>query len=342
MAWRDLYETAVHARDLAAWDWMDETQMFGLRIPGEPHTWYCSIMGVAGEHRSYCFYRGEEALRIYLKLENASGDELDEYSIQDSAILFYDCIQVSFEDRHLIHERELAIIKKLGIKFRGRNQWVSLKDYSPGWLPWAINEDQVPVTHTLLLKAMDVAMDCKAGKINIDEWITEGEQMPVFTLENDAWKLEYKPVMLPLDEDIDLRPATAPQGWESLRFLPQSHEQLVCGTFTTMEPAQSTPSSRPSFGKFTMLVNFNNERILGLSVIDPEQYELYEERLINLFRAAKARPRTIYFADEQSEVLLTDCFSRAGIPTAWDEEAVEVMQGVAASFFSFRDQNNPN
>ena len=302
-------------------------------MPGEPHTWYCSIMGQGGEHRSYCFYKGEKGLDIYLQIREEADEMYAEDAYTTELILSNECLQVSFEDREQLDPHELALIKKLGIKFRGRGQWVSLKDYTAGWLPWLVSEDQAHPLHALLLKAMDVAMDCQAGKISIGEWEESGQIMPVFTLENDVWKMEETPVAIPENEDF-LQPPALPQDWESLRFLTEGKNSLVCGTINTMQPTQKSPSSRAFFMKVTLLINPADGMILGVSTIDPENYAEYESLLINIFRSAKTRPAKIYFADGVSETLLTTGFKLAGIETDYHLEAAKMLDEVAESMFS--------
>ena len=60
-------------------------------------------------------------------------------------------IMLSFEDRDALQEEDLAVIRGLGLSFRGRQAWPLFRSYRPGYLParrdrWGI---QLPVEDAL-------------------------------------------------------------------------------------------------------------------------------------------------------------------------------------------------
>jgi len=56
--WRRLYQATMRVKELAPWDWMTETDIFGVRDPEIHETGFVSVMGMRGEHFSLAVYLG--------------------------------------------------------------------------------------------------------------------------------------------------------------------------------------------------------------------------------------------------------------------------------------------
>ncbi len=56
--WRKLYEAAMRVKKIAPWDWMDETDIFGVQNPETDETGFVSVMGAGGEHFAIGVYLG--------------------------------------------------------------------------------------------------------------------------------------------------------------------------------------------------------------------------------------------------------------------------------------------
>lgn len=63
--WRRLYEAAVCFRDSHPWEWMTETDVFGIQSPATGEIYYASIMGMRGEHRALALYQGSKGLYAF-------------------------------------------------------------------------------------------------------------------------------------------------------------------------------------------------------------------------------------------------------------------------------------
>ncbi len=47
---KKLYAVAGRIKELAPWEWMEESQIFGVKNPATDELGFVSIMGRAGEH----------------------------------------------------------------------------------------------------------------------------------------------------------------------------------------------------------------------------------------------------------------------------------------------------
>src|SRR6266849_6811778 len=94
--WRALYEAAVAFRDVAPWQWMEDSDQFAVQDPESGQIGYCCVMGNLGEHFALAAYRGSEGLEGLWRMRMAAPGEL-----RDAALIlsWQDCLMASFEDR---------------------------------------------------------------------------------------------------------------------------------------------------------------------------------------------------------------------------------------------------
>jgi hypothetical protein len=63
--WRRLYESAVRIKEMSPWEWMTETDVFGVRSPETGELGFVSVMGLLGEHYAVSLYLGSEASTVF-------------------------------------------------------------------------------------------------------------------------------------------------------------------------------------------------------------------------------------------------------------------------------------
>lgn len=156
--WRALYEAAVAFREAGCWEWMDNGDLFGVMDPETGETAYCCIMGCLGEHYALGAYLGVEGLESVLHL-------LAEEDENSPDLLFIQkCLMASFEDREALADEDRAVIKELGLRFRGKKQWPRFRSYEPGFFPWFINAWECRFLSHVLRQALEVSLRCRRNK----------------------------------------------------------------------------------------------------------------------------------------------------------------------------------
>lgn len=150
--WRDLYKAAETFRRLGPWQWMYDSDIFGVKDPETGEIGYCCVMGNAKQVYALAVYTGEEGLASYWDV--ADGENSDPVT----AGLSQKCLMVSFEDRDALTDKDRLQIKALGLKYRGKKQWIQFRDYSPGLFPWYITEQQARFLLHAIRQAMDVSL----------------------------------------------------------------------------------------------------------------------------------------------------------------------------------------
>lgn len=157
--WKTLYDAAIEFRKIEPWEWMKETDVFGVQNPQNGEVGYCCIMGELGEVLAMAVYLGTEGLQGYIKILKGqiNPNELDSLYIQD-------CLMLSFEDKRFVDQEDRQIINELGFKFRGRNSWPLFRSYKPGYFPWFLSRDEALYMTSALQQAKEVCLRLKENK----------------------------------------------------------------------------------------------------------------------------------------------------------------------------------
>lgn len=156
--WRDLYHAAIEFKGVGCWDWMTDSNIFGVQNPETGEVGYCCVMGMLGEHFALAVYLGTEGLEGYLKIRSG---EVSSYP--PNLLLLQKCLMASFEDREFIQKPDYQMIKRLGLKFRGRNSWPLFRSYQPGYHPWFLTSGEARFLTLALQQAIDVSLRFKGN-----------------------------------------------------------------------------------------------------------------------------------------------------------------------------------
>ncbi len=155
--WRSLYRAAIDFWQIQPWQWVNDTDLFGVKNPEDSEIGYCCVVGALGEFLGLVVYLGTEGLESYLKIQTSESPEEDVLSTGK-------CLTASFEDRKSLQKPDLEVIKRLGLRFRGPKSWPLFRSYEPGYYPWYINQQQARfLTHTLR-QAADVTLRIRQSR----------------------------------------------------------------------------------------------------------------------------------------------------------------------------------
>ena len=74
-------------------------------------------------------------------------------------------ISMFLGDRNELTEGERKIIREVGHKFRGKNQWIYFESYKKGYVPDKINKEEAILLYKVLKELVIILSDFKEGKI---------------------------------------------------------------------------------------------------------------------------------------------------------------------------------
>ncbi|MBM4258679.1 MAG: hypothetical protein FJ147_22610 [Deltaproteobacteria bacterium] len=135
--WSALYAAAIAFKDLGCWEWMYDSDLFGVQNPETGEIGYCCIMGNLGEVFALHVYQGSEGLESYWLLHEQAELEYEGVPLSPAELLgSQKCLAASFEDRADLEKKDLQLIRSLKLQFRGKNAWPMFRNYKPGFFPW--------------------------------------------------------------------------------------------------------------------------------------------------------------------------------------------------------------
>lgn len=137
---------------------MDDSDLFAVRDPETGEVGYCSIMGGIGEVFALSMFLGTQGLEGYHKL---LAGELKPSDLK--TITLMRCLLASFEDRSSLDRRDLAVIRELGLEFRGRHAWPQFRSFQPSYAPWYLTGPKARFLTIVLEQAVDVAARVRKG-----------------------------------------------------------------------------------------------------------------------------------------------------------------------------------
>jgi hypothetical protein len=253
--WRSLYAAAVRFRDLAPWEWMWDDRTFGVENPETGEIGYCCVMGRLREHFALGVYRGTPALvglwdRWLSPPPVRATDALRVLETQD-------CVMASFEDREELTAPDRAVIKALGLKFRGRSAWPQMRSYVPGSVPWYLSGAEARFLTVALKQAVIVTQRLQDDPDLLPDPAPLGPYLvrvrdgrladaTAAVGAEEVWRDELlAPEPLPGPKITTFRingEVIAP-----LRALPRTDAVLELAIERLPEPIQQSPRSRPVF-----------------------------------------------------------------------------------------------
>jgi hypothetical protein len=259
---RPLFPLMDQIRDLAPWEWMDETEIFGVQDPDTGELGFVSIMGMAGEHFAIGVYQGARGLYGYLRMQ-----EIGPF-MQPEDLLNVPQLQASFEDRDMLDQADYKMIKSLKLKYRGRNAWPQFRSYRPGYAPWYLEPEEARFLRHVLGQVLEVA-----PRVEEDPFILESEDEDAYLVrvaekdgESLAWHDEFMTIAPPKAEhatiEIDSKLV------ETVRQLPRADYKIELDCF--MLPSLiGERGQRPYFPYVFMMMDAERDLMIGMEILSP-------------------------------------------------------------------------
>ncbi len=331
--WRQLYEAAIAFKKSRCWEWMYDDEIFGVKDPESGEIAYCCIMGNAGEHFGIAAYLGSEGLDGLLRI--LSGDINPE---DPDTMYIQKCLMCSFEDRADLDSKDLKIIKELGLKFRGRNEWPVFRHYEPGFFPWFLNAHQCRFLTHVLRQALDVALRCRREKsiLKHDTPFTFLVRVPV-PGENGIlmWEDQYLTAEPPKRGFISFYIADEIRAKKLRSIKPQKNLVFETEVFFAPSPVRER-RERPYYPKVCLLLNHGNAMVISFEMFKDINREGYKciEMLASYIERSGRKPSKLLVSREETYHLFADVCQQLGIQLEM-VDGLDLMEEVRHSMFGF-------
>ena len=308
--WKSLYDAAIAFRNIEPWEWMKETDIFGVRNPQTGEVGYCCIMGEMGEVLAIAVYLGTEGLEGYLNIRRGQiqHDDPDSLFIQN-------CLMLSFENRKLVQEDDREIINELGLKFRGKNAWPVFRRYEPGYFPWFLNRDEVLYMTNALQQATDI---CLRFKDDAKLFRAPDKNQYLIRVAEEkngrvSWKDEWrKPSLLEKKDQGFYKPVDEVRIQRLKKTVKSTHAIWEIDFFYAPTPVLE--GERPFFPYAIMIIDHDTGFILDMHLAETRPYqEEFLDQFLNCIETTSVIPLEILARKEEAEKLLETYASRLNI-----------------------------
>jgi len=317
-AWQGLYEATIAFKDLECWEWMYDSDLFGVQNPETGEVGYCCVLGNLGEVLALNVYQGTEGLESYWRLHDQS-EPPEQSTLIDAYALFsvQACLMASFEDRSELHNRDRAQIRELGLKFRGKKEWPMFRSYLPGYQPWFLTPEEVQVLAVALQQAVEV------GSVFRDhpDWLVppdrnEGRYL-VRVLEDGKWIDTWQ----------------QPAEYETPRVEPVFNEVLLARlkgaglqrkdawlTDCVLLPMGIQEGERPYY-PYGFIVLGSEGAVLSMELLKPDAVENeVPDKFMGLLEDMECLPQTLLVGSEKTLALLEPVAEKLEISIQYAEE----------------------
>lgn len=309
--YKTLYDLAKQFKALAPWKWMYDHDMFGVQNPETGETGWCCVLGNLGEIFALVVYRGTEGIDGYLKIMSGEVDIYDPDVPQHQK-----CLMASFGDREDLEPEDLAIIKRLGLKFRGRKTWPSFRNYEPGFVPWFITSDEAKFLAVTIEQAIDIAVrfDKNERLLYPDQGDTYLVRIPEKTGKTLSWRDEYMkllppPPPPPMNDRIDeirvqrikMQAERTDAAWE-------------VGYCYAPMPIQERRDQRPYYSKMLAVLDQATGLVVTAHTIEgTDEAAEFRDHLLGLFERIGYIPAQIILNRDNVQQILAPITAQLGI-----------------------------
>ncbi len=261
--WTRLYQAAVQIKAMGPWHWMEEAEVFGVQNPETGDLGFVSVMGAGGEHLSIALYHGSEGLYGFWGLA-------DSESVDDVGdILSIRHLQASFEDRAQLTDRDRNVIKRLGLKFRGRQAWPLFRSYLPGYFPYYLNAREVRLLACTLEQTLELAPRVREDPGTLKPGGADDYLVRVSCTDKDRLVWEDRVVAVPPPEPGQIAVYIDSDVLERLTEIPQ--QPMTLEIDLSVHPAGlGARGERQPYGYHLLAVDGKSGFILGSQLLTPD------------------------------------------------------------------------
>jgi len=296
--WKNLFTAAQKFKSLGCWEWMYDSDIFGILPEEKGEIGYCVVLGARQEIFALVVYRGTEGLRVCEQMSN------EELAIGDPDVPFMqNCLMTSFEDRIDITSKDRQIIKKAGLKFRGKNAWPKFRSYRPGYEPWIVDQDETVLLTYALQQTIVMGKRCRENDRLLISPPPIGKEdcRLIRVCTEDGWRDEWLP-QAPIKEKPELPPIDEVGIARALQF--PIHPEMIWeidSFYTPQRVFEKRPKTdRPYHPRMLLVALHGQGIIMGAEISMPWNYRKQTGfDFLKLITKLKFRPHLVLVKREE-------------------------------------------
>ena len=319
LKWQPLYEAADRIKELAPWQWMEESDIFGVQDPDSGEIGFVSIMGLLGEHLCIGVYLGVNALHQFWTLSDMA-DSMDQMEMA-SLILTIPQMQASFENRNMVEKEDAGIMRKLKLNYSGRTAYPIFRSMHPGCPPVLLDMEKIPFFIHILEQTLDVTLRCKENESLLYPDDVGDDEMYLLRVPSEQdgkliWTDEIVPIPEPVLQDISFTFDTG--SYEALKNVPRVGNSVEIDLFMLLAPIRDKKEIRPFFPFPLLIVDADSGQVLSHDMLMPlpsmeAMYSELPQKVIDLLLTNNMLPYEIHTQTPAVTAVLSDIFAELDV-----------------------------
>lgn len=311
--WQSLYEVAIRLKEMKPWTQLWDMDLIRIILPGYEEPYFCSIMGNAGECLAVGVYKGYDSIHGFYDLAYKNKMPPSQLIRYQKSLMCY------FGDREELTDKERKIIKDLGLKFRGRNEWIYFRSFEPRYAPYQPDESQVIELTEVLRNLYMALIQLFQGKIKVD--FDNGYALQrSYDEETNLWLNYAVPNELPPRKRII--PAINDHLLiAKLKKMKSNGSEVELDTLYFDTIIKDRQYHKPIIPVMLLLADSRTGTILGHDMLSPEDDII--NKVFNVFIGYIqnfGKPKMIHVRDEYMKDNLKDLCKRIGVSIKIDEQ----------------------
>jgi hypothetical protein len=151
---KTLCKLARYIQQQAPWDFMEETDVFGIQDPDTGELGFVSVMGALGEYTAIAVYRGVQGLYQWREFVDLLEVDPESEEAHDR-LMEIPQLQLSFGPASFLEEPDREVIRRSGAKFPKAKPL--FRSYWPGYFPWFLTRAEARHLVHVLTQTIQVA-----------------------------------------------------------------------------------------------------------------------------------------------------------------------------------------
>ncbi|MEM7036358.1 MAG: hypothetical protein AAF570_05200 [Bacteroidota bacterium] len=314
--WKNLFEAAIRYHRAAPWKGLTDGQLFGVVNPEDGQRGYCSVMGQMGDYIALGLYPGAEGFQSYQMVYSENPDD-------DPGETMYKqrCIIAAFESEDELDPEDRMLIESMNLEYEGPRVWPTFRSYRPGFLPWALDAEEVRFMTVAFEQALAIAAQTLTDPEALPEF-KAGQETVLFRQEGEnGWEsAQLKP-----DSGVNFSP-------DIMGFDAEALQQSIAGLrsnsgiwliqmFHLERPVMEEGDERPYFPKAIVFMEVATQRVLGMDAVKPwETVEETAATLIECMEHHSNRPEQLVVSSKEHYIFFKPFCKAASIELHLDPE----------------------
>lgn len=307
--WEKLYEVTQLLKAFAPWDFLGSDDLVAIQLEKTPVEVFCSVLGGLGECYGISVFVGVEGLRDFRRLRDIKQDkQSSRYVMMDHTSL-----TLYWGDREETPPPEKAVIKQLGLKFRGRGNWPYFLSYQHRYAPDIPDGDQVALLIEALQNLFMVVRGIVEGRIPLLR--NEGDMLlRIYDKKDALWKTFWAPL-----PDIPNSYPTVTLSDElleaRLKKAPRNSDRIIMDLMYYPQGVVGEDGGRDYYPLVLIMLDEGRDLILEMELLEPERTEI--DAVVTAFVnyvVGKGRMKQIKARNPWVHATLADICQKCQIP----------------------------